>query len=216
MTARRTAPASGVAQTRATASLIIKAEGGDGPRRITFVASDETVDRYGDIIRASGWQLDNFRKNPVLLFGHDTRSVIGKVEPIGVEGTRLMAHAQLADAGSNALADATWALIEQEMLRAASVGFMPLATPLPIYDSDRHLTGFEYIAQELLELSVVSVPANPNALALAKQFPLSADEMRCLFDDGTAARVAAAARARTITLARLGRHQAAPPVTRGV
>jgi hypothetical protein len=28
-----------------------------------FVASDESIDRYGDIVRASGWQLDKFRKN---------------------------------------------------------------------------------------------------------------------------------------------------------
>ena len=43
-----------------------------------FVASDESVDRYGDIIRASGWQLDNFRKNPVLLFAHDFAPASGR------------------------------------------------------------------------------------------------------------------------------------------
>jgi hypothetical protein len=91
-----------------------------------------------------------------------------------------------------------------------SVGFLPLAAPNPIYDADKRLTGFEFISQELLELSVVTVPANPNALQLAKSVALSGEELRCLFDGGTAARVAAAARTRTITLSRLGRHQAAP------
>jgi HK97 family phage prohead protease len=181
------------------------------------VASDETVDRYGDIIRASGWQLENFRKNPVLLFGHNSRDLpVGRVEPIAVEGTRLIAHAQFLPEGATAFADSVWQLVDQGFLNAVSVGFMPLAAPVPIFDAEQHVTGFEWIAQELLELSVVPVPANPNALALAKSFALSADEMRCLFDDGTAARVAGAARSRTITLARLGRHQAVPPDHRGV
>jgi HK97 family phage prohead protease len=218
MTAHRSAPAVGVAQQRATASpsLIVKAEAADGERRIRFIASDESVDRYGDIIRASGWQLENFRRNPVLLYGHQSSALpIGTVEPIAVEGTELVAHAKLAKPGTSAFIDTVWELIQQDVLRASSVGFLPLAAPNPIYDTDKHLTGFEFIAQELLELSVVSVPANPNALALAKQRSLSADEMRCLFDDGTAARVQAAARLRTITLARLGRHQATAPARRG-
>jgi len=192
-------------------AVIIEKAASDGGRRVRFVASDETVDRYGDIIRASGWQLDNFRKNPVLLFGHQSDSLpVGKVDPIAVEGTKLIAHAEFLPEGMTAFADSVWSLIEHGALNAASVGFLPLAAPLPIYDADKHLTGFEFIAQELLELSVVPVPANPNALQLAKSFGLSPDEMRCLFDDGAAARVAAAARTRTITLSRLGRYRAAP------
>ena len=53
MTARRNAPQVGVAQTRAC--IIEREVRSDGSRRVRFVASDETVDRYGDIIRASGW-----------------------------------------------------------------------------------------------------------------------------------------------------------------
>jgi HK97 family phage prohead protease len=214
MTARRTAPAPGVAQTRAC--IIERDASGSAERRVRFVASDETVDRYGDIIRASGWQLENFRNNPVLLFGHNSRDLpVGRVDPIAVEGTRLIAHAQFLPEGTTAFADSVWQLVDQGFLNAVSVGFMPLASPVPIFDAKQHVTGFEWIAQELLELSVVPVPANPNALQLAKSFALSADEMRCLFDDGTAARVAGAARNRIITLARLGRHQAAPPAQRG-
>lgn len=215
MTARRTAPVAGVAQTRA--AIIERDTSSSGERRVRFVASDETVDRYGDVIRASGWQLDSFRKNPVLLFGHDATDLpVGKVEPIAVEGTRLIAHAQFAPEGLDPFADTVWAFVDKGFLNAVSVGFMPLAAPNPIYDADKHLTGFEWIAQELLELSVVPVPANPNALQLAKSFALSADQLRSLFEDaGTAARVAAAARSRTITLSRLGRHRAAPTPGRG-
>ena len=213
MPSNRTAPEVGVAITRA---VIIEKATSDGSRRVRFVASDETVDRYGDIIRASGWQLENFRKNPVLLFGHQSGQLpVGKVDPIAVEGTRLIAHAEFTPEGMSGFADTVWAMVDQGFVQAASVGFLPLATPNPIFDADKHLTGFEFIAQELLELSIVTVPANPNALQLAKSFALSGEEMRCLFDDGAAARVAAAARTRTITLSRLGRHQAAPTPERG-
>jgi HK97 family phage prohead protease len=177
------------------------------PRRIRFVASDESVDRYGDIIRAAGWQLDNFRKNPVLLFGHQSRSLpVGKVDPIGIEGTRLIAHAEFPPEGVSPFADTVAQMVDKGFLSAVSVGFMPLATPTPIFDENKSVTGFEYNGQELLELSVVPVPANPNALALARSFSLSEEDTRRLFvTDVGAARRAAQQRSRLITLARLRR-----------
>lgn len=208
MNHRSNAPAKGVAMTRA-AWLERAAPDAEGRRLVRFVASDETVDRYGDVIRASGWQLDNFRRNPILLFNHNTSNLpLGKVEPIAVEGNALVAHAEFSPPGRSGFTDSIWALIGDGVINAVSVGFLPLADPLPIYDAAKQVTGFEFVSQELLELSVVNVPANPNALAIAKRFGLSPDEMHCLFNDGTAARVAAAARLRTITLTRLGRHQA--------
>jgi phage head maturation protease len=218
MMIERTAPCEGEETRRDHGDAVVeKAKDDNGVRRAVFVASDESVDRYGDIIRASGWKLDNFRKNSVLLYGHQAESLsIGKVPAIGVEGTRLLAHVEWAKPGTTAFADSAWALLEQGMLNAVSVGFLPLARPLPIFDADQNVTGFEFIAQDLLELSVVVVPANPNALQIAKDFGLSASEMRRLFDDGTAARHAVAARTRILTLSRLGRHQAAPtPHMRG-
>src|SRR5688572_14624883 len=145
MPSTRTAPQVGVPQTRA--AILQREPGESGARRARFVASDETVDRYGDIIRASGWQLENFRKNPVLLFGHQSDTLpVGRVEPIAVEGTQLIAHAEFLPEGVTPFADSLWALIEHGALNAVSVGFLPLAPPVPIYDGDKHLTGFEWIA----------------------------------------------------------------------
>ncbi len=52
----------------------------EGNRVIRFVASDETPDRVGDIIKVSGWNLTNYKKNPVVLWGHDQANTppIGK------------------------------------------------------------------------------------------------------------------------------------------
>jgi hypothetical protein len=44
-------------------------------RTITLFASDESVDRDGDVISVKGWQLDNYLKNPALLWSHNYYSV---------------------------------------------------------------------------------------------------------------------------------------------
>ncbi len=63
-----------------------RAEPGAQGAGLTFIASDETPDRYGDVILVSGWQLENFRKNPVFLLGHDYGApAIGRVGRINTE-----------------------------------------------------------------------------------------------------------------------------------
>jgi HK97 family phage prohead protease len=188
-----------------------KAVEGDGARRATFVASDESVDRYGDIIRASGWDLSNYKNNPVLLFGHDSSAVpIGKVTDIGVEGSRLVATAQFRPEGDSEAADDVYSALKGGFLNAVSVGFLPTKAPNYIWSPDdpKHEnwpTGFEVVGQELLELSVVPVPANAQALALARSLALSEATQRRLlvFDERACARVAAQQRRNQLTLARL-------------
>jgi len=188
-----------------------KSEGADAQaRRMRFVASDESVDRYGDIIRVAGWDLSNFRTNPMLLFGHDSRSIIGRVPEIGIEGRQLLATAELRPEGDNELADDIWRGLQGGFIRAVSVGFLPTAEPNvmrgePDDSGYAPITGFEFVGQELLELSVVSVPANPQALALARELRISEASQRRLFDidERAVARVAAEQRRRSITLARL-------------
>ena len=179
-------------------------------RTVTFVASDESVDRYGDIIRASGWDLSHFKNNPVLLFGHDSTVVpIGKVSEIAVEGSRLIATAQFREEGKSEYADDVYNAIQEGMLNAVSVGFLPTKAPNYIWAADdpKHEnwpTGYEFVGQELLELSVVPVPANAQALALARSLALSEATQRRLlvFDERASARVAAQQRRNTLTLAR--------------
>jgi HK97 family phage prohead protease len=183
----------------------------DSSRTVTFVASDESVDRYGDIIRASGWDLANFKFNPVLLFGHDSSKVpIGRVPEISVQGSRLIATAQFREEGKSEDADDVYSAIQEGLLNAVSVGFLPTKAPNYIWADDdpkheRWPTGYEFVAQELLELSVVPVPANAQALALARSLALSEATQRRLlvFDERASARVAAQQRRNTLTLARL-------------
>lgn len=133
-------------------------------RRIRFVASDETVDRYNEVILADGWRLENFKANPVFLAGHqmvtpDGRpTIIGRFAEIGVSGKELIGQVEFA---STDLAEEWWALYRDGFARAVSVGFLPLAHEW------REVGGrsvLHFTESDLAEVSAVAVGANPNAL----------------------------------------------------
>jgi HK97 family phage major capsid protein/HK97 family phage prohead protease len=146
-----------------------------------FVLSDETVDRMGDVVSADGWMLGNFKKNPIALFGHSSAFPIGTWTNIRVEGGKLLGRLVLAARGTSARIDELISLIEQDVLRAVSVGFIPLKSE-PI-DAKRPYDGTRFIKQELLECSLVSVPANPAALQLAKSLNISDETLSLAFGE---------------------------------
>lgn len=160
-------------------NMIFKTVAGDGG--LEFVLSDDTVDRYGDIIEAAGWVLTNFKKNPIALFGHRSDSPIGTWSNLRVEGGKLIGKLNLAARGTSARIDELISLVEQGVLRAVSVGFMPIKSePL---NPERPYGPQRYTKQELLETSLVSVPANPAALALAKSLNISSETMSLAFGE---------------------------------
>lgn len=151
---------------------------GDG---LEFVLSDETVDRYGDIVEAAGWVLANFKKNPIALFGHDSRFPIGTWANVRVEDNKLIARLVLAAKGTSQRIDELISLVEQRILRAVSVGFRPIDSD-PI-DPKQPWGAQRYKKQELLECSVVAVPANPSALDRAKSLNISSETISLAFGE---------------------------------
>lgn len=180
---KRSAPAVGQTVHRFGAIDVPEGEG----RSATFIASEEKVDRYGDIITAAGWDLSNFKNNPVLLWGHkSSEPPIGKVPNIYIDGTQLKADTEFMTADLNAFADSIWKMVKAKYIRAVSVGFKVLVPPEPIFDANKILTGFKYIGQELLELSVCSVPALPTALNIAKSLHVPEGDIKRMFDGASA------------------------------
>src|SRR4051794_38544160 len=60
---------------------------------IDMRASDETLDRYDEVIKAGGWELDNYLANPVIQNSHqygDLIFTIGKALTTRVEGNALI------------------------------------------------------------------------------------------------------------------------------
>jgi HK97 family phage prohead protease/HK97 family phage major capsid protein len=161
-------------------SLIHKTAAGKKAGSLTYVLSDATRDRYGDIIEADGWDLRAFRANPIALFNHMTSAPIGKWSDIRVEGDQLLADLDPAKRGTSQRIDEILSLIDQNILRATSVGFRALSEPEPI-DPEKPYAGRRYTHQELLETSIVSVPANPAALQVAKSLKISPQTMSLVF-----------------------------------
>jgi len=128
----------------------------------TFVISDESVDRQGEVIKQDGWDLENFKKNPVVLFGHDSWKLpIGKAIKIYAEGDKTYAVIEFAVEIYDK-AKTIWEMVKAGILNTVSVGFM----------NNEYLDGDDYenvqlTKNELLEISIVPIPANPNAIVLA-------------------------------------------------
>jgi HK97 family phage prohead protease len=128
-----------------------------GEGEFEVVATTEGVDRDGEVIKVSAWDFTNFQKSPVLLWGHDYGSLpIGAVTDIRVEGTSVIAKGVFA---RSEFAQEVRALYDDGFVKTVSVGFIP-----------HERNGAVITKAELLELSFVSVPANPDALDRLKSF----------------------------------------------
>jgi len=145
-------------------------------RVVDVVASTDTVDSYGDSIDQTSWQLARYAANPVVLYAHATRDLpIGTAENVRVEEGALRARLRLVPDDANPMAGQVWRLIEAGALRAVSVGFLPHTCRWE-KRADREV--FVMADCELLEISVVPVPANPDALAQLRARAVNAKDHR--------------------------------------
>jgi HK97 family phage prohead protease len=144
-----------------------------------FILSDATPDRMGDVIVAEGWDLKNFLKNPIALFNHNSNFPIGKWKNLRVVKGELRGHLEMAPAGTSERIDEIRRLVEADILRATSVGFRPIESEPR--DKNNKMSGELFRKSELVETSLVAVPANPNALAVAKSLHISRDTVAMVF-----------------------------------
>lgn len=161
----------------------------DDNRTIDVVASTPSVDSHGTRIDQSGWVLDDFRKNPVITWAHDDRGFtasggrpIAKAVPetIRVEDDKLKMRLQFPKTGVFKFADEVFGLMRDGFLNAVSVGFEPLKRE--IIEEDESEDGEQevwYRRQRLLEVAVVTIPSNSEALAeRAVKLNRSTDEVK--------------------------------------
>ena len=132
-------------------------------RTIEMIGSTENADRVGDRMFMSGVQLQNYLKNPVVLANHNYGSdekptVIGKALEVRVQDNQLLFKIQFAET-DNAM---DWFyLYANGYMNASSIGF----TPIEYTAND--FGGYDFTQWELLELSLVAVPCNQNAIQRA-------------------------------------------------
>jgi HK97 family phage prohead protease len=145
---------------------ILRERASDGPV-VSFIASTANPDRYGDVINQRGWDLGKYRKNPVILLNHNANSLpIGRGEVDVVDGQLIVdVEFDMDDPQAKEIARKTKA----GFLNAVSVGFNPLdATPRNMLEKSHpaHGQSGQYFDRaELLEISIVTIPANGEAVA---------------------------------------------------
>jgi HK97 family phage prohead protease/HK97 family phage major capsid protein len=153
----------------------VKGKAADG---MEFILSDATPDRFGDVVEPAGFSTDNFKKNPVALFNHNSDFPIGRWNNVRSERGALRGDLHCAPAGTSQRIDEIRRLIDAGILKAVSVGFRPIEKS-PIEATK----GTRYVRSELVECSLVSIPANPNALAVAKSLNISTETQRMVFGE---------------------------------
>jgi len=150
---------------------VVSTVGAVQDRTVRFVISTAGVDRDLDTVALEGWDLTAYRRNPVVLWGHDADELpIGKCTEIGVTDGALRAVVEFVPADMPVVGDRAEAVLRMcrdGFLSATSVGFRPLEwkiTEDPERGADDWMPGFDFLRQELMEFSIVSIPANPEAL----------------------------------------------------
>lgn len=142
-----------------------------GEGEVEFIVSTESWDSHGERIKVDGINISEYKKNPVVLWGHDGFNLpIAKATKVWKEGGKLMARAKfyLKDEFARKVYD----YIVDGFLNAVSIG-----GTVDEWASD----GLTISKMTMKEFSVVSVPANPDAIATAKSLDDSKkDELRVL------------------------------------
>ena len=142
--------------------------------KIAGYANTTAKDRAGDIVTAEAWAkgVENFRRNPVMLYQHKHDCPIGRFDKITVDKKGIYVEGSVSEAAEKNYGIQT--LIKDGALKSFSVGFRVKDGKYNSKDDTMLITDVE-----LLEISVVSVPCNQDSLfSLRKSFEGNDEEYR--------------------------------------
>ena len=177
-------------KTYTDATYQAKQVGADGVPVYTFLFTNDRLDRQGEVVTLEGWDFTQYLTNPVVLDSHQYTSIeaiVGRCVAISRSDAGWLADIRFNDSEYGALARS---LVEGGDLRAVSVGFRPLAIEYPdmaalrasrAVDDDTikalvtvapdPRTAVRHVRKELLEISVVPIPANADAIRVRSVDP---------------------------------------------
>jgi HK97 family phage prohead protease len=139
-------------------------------RVLRFIGSTQDVDRDNEKILASGWRLKNYRKNPVVLFGHNASAeAVARTKKVWVdkEKKQLMFDIEFPPPEISSKGDSLFRLYKNGYMNATSVGFLPNRDKIE-WGEKAGEPSVTFKEQDLLEISLVSIPANPQAIMTSK------------------------------------------------
>lgn len=144
-------------------------------RTVTFITSTSAIDRYSSRIRTEGIDVSNFERCPVIGFGHDLygsffgppqmENVVGRSVAIRKGIAQMEQDIEFASESVNPKGERCFQMVTNRFLHAASIGFIPKQIVVEVED-ERQVPVITKC--ELLETSIVPIPANPEALALVR------------------------------------------------
>lgn len=137
-----------------------KIKKGTAARGLTIegFANKATEDRIGDMIPGKAWELDNFKKNPIIFFNHDRNLPIGKAVTVEASEDGLKMKVKLSKS-NEAPIPYIRDMIKEGIVKSFSVGFDDHGTFKK--DADSGLNVPE--RAELLETSVVTIPMHQDS-----------------------------------------------------
>lgn len=151
-------------------------------RRLSFSISSGTEDRQQDVVNVDGWDLANFQKNPVVLWAHNYRQIpVGRSVKLWKHAGKLKSETEFTPVGMDAFNDTVFSLYHQGFLKATSVGFRPLKWDFS--KDEKRPYGVDFKEQELLEYSMVPVPAHPDALIEARSAGIELEPLKRWAED---------------------------------
>ena len=149
------------------------------------VGSTAVIDRMGDSIDQSGWDLKNFKTNPVILWGHNQREErppIGTALRVWVKGRGTKAAKLMFKVKfdmKDKFAKDIFRKVKDGFINTVSVGFIPKEHEA--IEEDNPFGGRKFLKQELLELSFVPVPANPEAVIALREMGIEPKKLNELY-----------------------------------
>lgn len=144
---------------RATNEIRQSADGS----RTTVIINTDRMDSYRTVIVPEGGQLEDYKRNPVVLFNHDTRNVVGK-STIRLQDGRLIAE----------MGDDDWDnddpeamriknKVKKGIIRGASIGFNYMDEDVT-QEEDERGTFYRINKWHLMEWSYATIPSNKDAV----------------------------------------------------
>lgn len=159
-------------------------------RTVTFVASTDSKDRHGAVLNQRNWDIENFNRNPIIGYQHNVYggnmciapnpdSQLGTAKAYFSNDSKaldtqkeLLVDITFEPEDINPLAEKIFKKVMHGTLRAVSVGFIPLLDEngkegkfgRKQEDKTVDEDTFFFFGQQLLEISLVNIPSNPDAL----------------------------------------------------
>lgn len=136
-------------------------------RQVEFVISSEAVDSYGTVFKMDGWDLNGYTRNPIVCYQHransdDPDNIIGTSE-VRIEDDQLIGTVTFEAADINQKAEKIFRKVQAGTLKMASIGANILKARFGEEDKGENKDVLYFTQQRLMEWSIVSMGANPDA-----------------------------------------------------